>query len=359
MFTNFADQWTAIALSRELAKAKPLGLIIAGERVVLFRDKSGTAHALIDVCPHRGVALSLGKVIDGCLACPFHGWRFDGKGACTKVPWDPDAKREPLSATPLTLVEEAGLLWLYTATGVAPPSGPPIPAEFLRGDLRLIGFSTVWNTHWTRAMENMLDFPHLPFVHTGTIGRALRKPSQQGRMDIEFKPTDFGYTSRSLIDGRDDSAGLDYHFPNIMVLHIPMPLFTLKVGIACVPIDGAATRMIILSMRNFMKLGLFDWFFQWMNARVAAEDKPVLETSFPAEVPAPGQEQSVRLDKPTLYFRRLYRERISETRTTPNRRANYECKINRPYRGASFSGRHHAFRRIHALHREHGRGLSR
>jgi hypothetical protein len=95
-----------------------------------------------------------------------------------------------------------------------------------------------------------------------------------------------------------------------MVLHIPMPWRTLKLCIACVPIDDHRTRMIIVSMRNFLKLRMFDWIFRAMNNRVAREDKPILETSWPAEVPLHGQEQSVRLDKPTLYFRRLYRERI-------------------------------------------------
>jgi phenylpropionate dioxygenase-like ring-hydroxylating dioxygenase large terminal subunit len=311
MFEGFASQWTAIALSSELGRTTPLGLIIAGERIVLFRDAQGAAQALIDVCPHRGVALSLGKVKDGCITCPFHGWRFDGNGRCVKVPWDPDAKRENLVATALPLVEQSGLLWLYTAAGPAPATGPAIPDELMRPDLRLAGFAVDWNTHWTRAMENMLDFPHLPFVHTGTIGKSLRKPAEQGRMDMIMEETPFGYASRIQIDGKDEPGELDYHFPNIMVLHIPMPWRTLKLCIACVPIDDNRTRMIIASMRNFLKLRMFDWVFRAMNNRVASEDKPILETSWPAEVPPPGQEQSVRLDKPTLYFRRLYRERIA------------------------------------------------
>jgi phenylpropionate dioxygenase-like ring-hydroxylating dioxygenase large terminal subunit len=311
MFKGFANQWTAIALSSELGDGMPLGLVIAGERIALFRDTQGAAHALIDMCPHRGVALSLGKIVDGHITCPFHGWRFDGSGACVKVPWDPDAKRENLGASPLPLVEQAGLLWLYTAVGPAPATGPAIPDELTHSDFRLAGFTVDWNTHWTRAMENMLDFPHLPFVHTGTIGRSMRKPAELGRMDMFLEETPFGYVSRIQINGKNEPGKLDYHFPNIMVLHIPMPWRTLKLCIACVPIDDNRTRMIIVSMRNFLKLSIFDWIFRAMNNRVASEDKPILETSWPVEVPPQGQEQSVRLDKPTLYFRRLYRERIA------------------------------------------------
>jgi phenylpropionate dioxygenase-like ring-hydroxylating dioxygenase large terminal subunit len=310
MFKNFANQWTSVAPSRELGAAKPLGLVIGGERIVLFRDQRGVAHALIDVCPHRGVALSLGKVSDGCLACPFHGWRFQGSGALVHVPWAPDAKRETMAAKSVPLIEAANLLWLYTAVGPMPPEGPPIPDELLQGDLRRTGFAVNWATHWTRAMENMLDWPHLPFVHSGSIGRAMRGPAETGRMDIHFEEKPWGAATRISINGKAEGGALDYRFPNMMVLHIPMPWRTLKLMIACVPIDDGHTRMILMSMRNFLKPSLFDWIFRAMNRRVASEDKPILETSWPTEVPPSGHEQSVRLDKPTLYFRRLYRERI-------------------------------------------------
>jgi phenylpropionate dioxygenase-like ring-hydroxylating dioxygenase large terminal subunit len=310
MFRNFANQWTAVAPARELGSDKPLGLVIAGERVVLFRDRAGIAHALIDVCPHRGVALSLGNVQQGCLVCPFHGWRFEGSGAVAHVPWSPDAKKETLSAKSLPLVEKADLLWLYTAPGPMPADGPPVPDEMLRNDLRRTGFAINWASHWTRAMENMLDWPHLPFVHSGTIGRAMRGPAETGRMDIHFEEKPWGAATSISINDKPEPGGLDYRFPNMMVLHIPMPWRTLKLMIACVPIDDGHTRMILMSIRNFLKPRMVDWIFRSMNRRVASEDKPILETSWPAEVPPPGQEQSVRLDKPTLYFRRVYRERI-------------------------------------------------
>ncbi|MBK9207343.1 MAG: Rieske (2Fe-2S) protein [Anaerolineales bacterium] len=30
-----------------------------------------------DLCPHRGVALSAGKLVDDCIQCPFHGFEYD------------------------------------------------------------------------------------------------------------------------------------------------------------------------------------------------------------------------------------------------------------------------------------------
>jgi phenylpropionate dioxygenase-like ring-hydroxylating dioxygenase large terminal subunit len=312
MFKDFANQWTAIAPSEDLRANTPMGLKIAGERIVLFRDASGAATGLIDVCPHRGVALSLGKVEDGCITCPFHGWRFDGGGACVKVPWDPEAKREVLSAKPVPVAEMGGVIWLHTALGSAAPSLPPVPDQLLVPNIRISGFTIDWNTHWTRALENMLDFPHLPFVHTGSIGKAWRRPAENGRMDMIFAEQPWGATTTVKINGADEPGKLDYRFPNMMVLHIPMPIFSLKLMIACVAIDDENTRMVVISMRNFLKPRIFDWIFARMNRRVASEDKPILETSWPIEAPEPGREKSVRTDQPTLHFRRVYLNQIRD-----------------------------------------------
>ena len=79
-FDGFADVWTPVLLRRKLT-SKPVRLVIANEPLVLFRDGRGGVGALLDRCPHRGVALSLGRITDGTLECPFHGWRFDISGA--------------------------------------------------------------------------------------------------------------------------------------------------------------------------------------------------------------------------------------------------------------------------------------
>ena len=97
-FADFADLWVPLCRDRDVAVGRTHPLILAGERLVLFRDRSGSICTFIDRCPHRGVALSLGKIDHGEIVCPFHGWRFDGAGQCTHVPWNPDAKRASLSA---------------------------------------------------------------------------------------------------------------------------------------------------------------------------------------------------------------------------------------------------------------------
>lgn len=310
MFRGFANVWTIVGTSRELRPNTPLPVQVAGERLVLFRDASGAARGLVDRCPHRGVQLSLGKVKDGCLECPFHGWKFAGDGANCHVPWNPDAKRERLGATAVPVRELGGLLWLYTAPGAEAPGEPEVPAVLLRKDVTVCAFKLDWKTHWSRAMENMLDWPHLPFVHATTIGSAM-KMRADSRMDIAIEDRPWGFHTTATIDGAHQPGSLDYRAPNAMHLRISdAPKRVFEMMSVCLPIDDATTRMILISVRSFLRPHLFDRFFNFGNKIVAAQDEAIVASSSPVEVPPAGEERSVRTDEPTLRFRKLYRDRL-------------------------------------------------
>jgi len=318
-FVGFANLWTIVGLASDLPQGALLALHIAGERVVAFRDKEGKPRALIDRCPHRGVALSLGRIIDGVIECPFHGWRFDASGRNCHVPWNPDAKRELLGATALPLREVGGLLWLYT--GFEPRDEPQPSESLMEPGVKLCAQSSLWGTHWTRAMENMLDSPHLPFVHQATIGRFVAK-YVGGRMDVSWTEAPYGARVENTVEGRERDARLDYRSPNAMELFIDPGARLLRMLAICLPVDDNRTKLTIITIRNFARWRGFDWWFRRTNRRIADEDKAVLESSQPSEVPPPAQERSVRTDQPTLAFRRLYFERFRESAAAPRASGN-------------------------------------
>lgn len=66
-----------VCQSKQLAN-KPLARTLLDTHLVLFRTQTGVA-ALLDNCPHRNAPLSLGKVRDHHIECPYHGWKFDQK----------------------------------------------------------------------------------------------------------------------------------------------------------------------------------------------------------------------------------------------------------------------------------------
>lgn len=49
----------------------------------------GAIHVWRDLCIHRGANLSLGKITQACLACPYHDWRYAETGACVHIPAHP------------------------------------------------------------------------------------------------------------------------------------------------------------------------------------------------------------------------------------------------------------------------------
>ena len=60
---------------------------LLGLSLVLWKDGDNW-RAFEDSCPHRRGALSEGRVeADGSLLCSYHGWRFDGDGACSSLPY--------------------------------------------------------------------------------------------------------------------------------------------------------------------------------------------------------------------------------------------------------------------------------
>ena len=78
MFINF---WYVAEESEKLTD-QPLHVRMLGQDFVLFRDSSGTAHCLSNVCVHRGASLAHGKIKGDCVECPYHGWQYGGDGFC-------------------------------------------------------------------------------------------------------------------------------------------------------------------------------------------------------------------------------------------------------------------------------------
>lgn len=74
------DHWHPVLDVARLAQ-RPVGVVLAGREIVVFRGAGGAIGAFDDCCPHRRMRLSLGSVLAGKLVCQYHGWSFDCHGA--------------------------------------------------------------------------------------------------------------------------------------------------------------------------------------------------------------------------------------------------------------------------------------
>jgi nitrite reductase/ring-hydroxylating ferredoxin subunit len=160
------DHWYAVLEAKNLGK-DPVQVRRLGEDLVLYRTASGAARCLVDRCPHRGVALSRGRVIGEEIACGYHAFRFRSDGVCTTVPCDGSDANIPsaLRAQAFVAREAHGLIWVFW--GAMQASLPPIPwIADIPSDLAFaVDASYVWPVPTFRAIESMFDYHHAPVLH--------------------------------------------------------------------------------------------------------------------------------------------------------------------------------------------------
>jgi phenylpropionate dioxygenase-like ring-hydroxylating dioxygenase large terminal subunit len=156
-----ANGWHPVAYDDELRANKPLAVRLMGEAIVLFRDKEGVA-ALADSCPHRNVPLSGGTICDNALVCPYHGWVFNGEGACVAVAGVSSNPGKQAKKYQAKVYHR--LIWVSLASD--PPPFAELPPEI--DDPNLDGFWWPLRPREARALdalENHLDPMHPHFLH--------------------------------------------------------------------------------------------------------------------------------------------------------------------------------------------------
>ncbi|MFM8252987.1 MAG: Rieske (2Fe-2S) protein [Planctomycetota bacterium] len=51
--------------------------LVVGDRIVALYRVDDQFYALDGICPHQGGPLGKGRLHDGVVTCPWHGWQFD------------------------------------------------------------------------------------------------------------------------------------------------------------------------------------------------------------------------------------------------------------------------------------------
>lgn len=72
---NDASEFTAVCKVEEIADDRAKIFTVGDERVAIFKY-DGKLSAINNVCRHQGGPLGEGKVVDGCVTCPWHGYQY-------------------------------------------------------------------------------------------------------------------------------------------------------------------------------------------------------------------------------------------------------------------------------------------
>lgn len=205
--------WQPVALADELAGARPVRPVrLMGQDLVLFRDDQGRLGLIDRDCPHRGADLAYGRLEDGGLRCPFHGWLFDVAGACLQTPAEPAGSKlhTTIRQASYPVVERAGVIFGYLGTG-EPPAFPAFDC-FVAPDSHTFAFKGLFECNWLQALEVGIDPAHASFLHrffedadtADSYGKQFRGASADSSMpitrvlrefdrpEIRVEPTEYG-----------------------------------------------------------------------------------------------------------------------------------------------------------------------
>lgn len=80
------EQWFPVAFASDLGEGTMIPFDLFNVPWVAFRDEKGQAGCVKDECAHRACPISLGKLVEGKVQCPYHGWEYTTGGECVKMP---------------------------------------------------------------------------------------------------------------------------------------------------------------------------------------------------------------------------------------------------------------------------------
>jgi phenylpropionate dioxygenase-like ring-hydroxylating dioxygenase large terminal subunit len=250
------DMWYVAAPASAVARSKTKAITMLNQPVLLGRDKHGAVFALRDFCPHRGVPLHYGTFDGETVECCYHGWCFDTKGQCTKIPALTDdaaidLKRIKAQAFPCR--EADGLIWVFVPQPkiriideLPEVPAPPIP---LRGGYQHI-HSVVFPCDIDHAVLGLMDPSHGSFVHVSWWWRSKRSIHAKAK---KFAPHGLGFkmlthtpsaNSRGYkILGGDRTTEITFELPGLRTEHITIGKRHVVLLTALTPIDENTTQL--------------------------------------------------------------------------------------------------------------------
>jgi nitrite reductase/ring-hydroxylating ferredoxin subunit/DMSO/TMAO reductase YedYZ heme-binding membrane subunit len=84
--TTQGDGYVSICKVDEIPEKCAKIVSLAGERVAVFHY-DGKVSAISNVCQHQNGPLGEGRIIDGCVTCPWHGYQYRPESGAAPAPF--------------------------------------------------------------------------------------------------------------------------------------------------------------------------------------------------------------------------------------------------------------------------------
>lgn len=256
---------------------KPVGVMMLGEKLVLYRKRDGSLAALEDACAHRKLPLSMGRIIGDEIECGYHGMIYDCSGRCTRIPY---MDRIPTGAKVRAYPAEIrnGLVWVWMGDPARADPSTIFEVEHWDdpGWGRNLGGELTIACNYLYVTDNLLDPSHVSWVHQSSFaGNACEDTPLDvavtdtgvtvSRWMMDVEPAPF-YKSFLKFDGNcDRKQQYEVRYPShalIRAIFTPAgsggegrPLhpdvFLMDSYNFMTPVDENTTRYFWFQMRNF------------------------------------------------------------------------------------------------------------
>ncbi len=235
----FGRMWQLVGHVGQLAKTGDyVTAKVAGNPVVVVRDKTGDLRAFYNVCRHRGgpmVTAPCGHV--NMLQCQYHGWTYRLDGSLRGVPrfkYTELFDKRDYGLVPLRVATWQGLVFVRLDDAEEPTLDElvdgiaariaPWRLEALRF-YRRVTYDVACN--WKAYVDNYLEGYHLPLVHPELCERLdVRGYTTETFRWHSLQHSGFRGTGDGYYGGDNEAAYYYFVFPNIMLNILPGRLQT-------------------------------------------------------------------------------------------------------------------------------------
>lgn len=257
------NHWYLAAPSKKIKKNKMLSVEIMAEPILFFRDSKNQVHAVRDICPHRGIPLKFGQIVNDMVECPYHGWKFDGQGTCREIPSLTEGQQldcTKIKVKSYEVKEQYGAIWVYIGDVKNKPNQLPLPPQLAGFDLNAKPNYTVavqFPCHIDHAVIGLMDPAHGPYIHKSWFWRSSKSAYAKKK---EFGPVDFGFQMKRhkpssnskayKILGGQPTTEITFTIPGTRVEHIQVGKKSFYSVTALTPISETCTLVTQMSYWN-------------------------------------------------------------------------------------------------------------
>lgn len=176
----FSKDWYCVGRADALSAAGDyVSAELAGQPIVVLRDREGTLRAMSNVCLHRMSTLLHGRGNAKTIVCPYHAWTYNLDGNLRGAPAMTQNEgfcKDQYKLPQVRCEEWLGWVFVCLDTDAAPVADQLSEVADMISGYDMTNYSEsfyeehVWDTNWKVLAENFMESYHLPVCHAGTIG---------------------------------------------------------------------------------------------------------------------------------------------------------------------------------------------